>query len=806
MGPPVMTGHGRAPVERGATRTVPGCRPRRAPRMRLALGASLVLVVGVLGIGGTVTAGQIPAAAASTPCPEGVAQCVTFTPPGCTGTCLTVTAGPTVDIGAGQAIYISATNATVDPKNGATVQFAYCPLPSSGVEPPDPDCAAASLNGVPLNPVQVPDSPTGTVLFSFPSALDPAEQGNSPIPSSPLIAGPPSSSFFCDNDPANQCAIVVTDEGSGVGIDSQNQQLTSTNTVVVPLSFAPASNGCPAGDPEVFTDSAFSLEHFIPAAVDSTCAGSDGVAAVNTATETDQVIEDFAAGGTPIAFTDDPEDPAQVAALAKVPHAFIPVAVSATVMAFLGGDADPAGRVAGPLSTYDLTPNMVAGLISTSYLYTLGSDTMIPPLKCNEIKGCSSSNEPTYDAFDYLNPAPTGLVPPGDLGTFFSSVSSGSSYQVTDWMCAAPNVPYTVTLPLTSHGGKPTPVSVADVHTATATLTTPPGAGSQYWPPQGDPTATWPYPTCSAYPALPALSAAGADYGFAQTPALQAKNIRSYAYNGVGAPQLNGSVSLAGFGAMDWSEASYFGLFSASLQNAAGNFLAPTQSAIDDALNDATVGSDGVLKYDYDDTGDAAAYAMPLVTYAVVPTTAQPADQAAAAKALLTNLVTYSHGGGSIPLPPGYVPLPDDLDSAAMADISKDIVAAPPTPGTSSGSRSGRGSVFGSSGGSSGDGSFGTGGYASGSSFGGTPVSSSSATPQSPILRAVQAITQIPAAVLGLLTGKDGWLLGGLMITTLVLLAAGVALSGLVRLYTGRWPRPSWLYYPAPDQPAPAGG
>ena len=61
---------------------------------------------------------------------------------------------------------------------------------------------------------------------------------------------------------------------------------------------------------------------------------------------------------------------------------------------------------------------------------------------------------------------------------------------------------------------------------------------------------------------------------------------------------------------------------------------------------------------------------MPDITYAVVPTSTLPYDQAQAIKNLLTNMVTYSHGTS---LPAGYAPLPDALYTAALSDISNDI-------------------------------------------------------------------------------------------------------------------------------------
>ncbi len=114
---------------------------------------------------------------------------------------------------------------------------------------------------------------------------------------------------------------------------------------------------------------------------------------------------------------------------------------------------------------------------------------------------------------------------------------------------------------------------------------------------------------------------------------------------------------------MDSSEADFFGLLPASLQNAAGAFVGPSAQSINAALNDATTNADGTLSPNLNDTADAGAYPLPMVTYALVSTSPQPtADQATQLKDLLTNLVTYSHNGGSAsqPLPAGYVPLPSE--------------------------------------------------------------------------------------------------------------------------------------------------
>ena len=126
----------------------------------------------------------------------------------------------------------------------------------------------------------------------------------------------------------------------------------------------------------------------------------------------------------------------------------------------------------------------------------------------------------------------------------------------------------------------------------------------------------------------------------------------------------------AGFGIMDSSEASFYGLNTASLQNADGNFgRRPGQhrggrGRLTACPTDDLTCPAGTYKLDYTDGPSPNAYPMPDITYAGAHRPA-PAAQATAVKDLLTNLVTYSHGGGSLALPSGYAPLSDTLYQAA---------------------------------------------------------------------------------------------------------------------------------------------
>jgi len=108
---------------------------------------------------------------------------------------------------------------------------------------------------------------------------------------------------------------------------------------------------------------------------------------------------------------------------------------------------------------------------------------------------------------------------------------------------------------------------------------------------------------------------------------------------------------------MNWYEALYYGLDVASLENAAGDFVAPTEQSVDAALADATVNpTDGVLTYNYADT-DAAAYPTPTVVYAVVPTNL-PSSTAFAVSTELRSVLAVTTSADGSGVPTGLLPLP----------------------------------------------------------------------------------------------------------------------------------------------------
>lgn len=660
-------------------------------------------------------------------CPGGSSQCETFTPTGCSQDCFTVVAGPTVDVSspdAVQYVYLDLSNFPA----GDSARIAYCQTSSSGKPVqlvPDPECGFGTYSQeFDLSTINTPIGADGTAQASFPVPYAPP--GSEEITGLPVVPGPAKDTFLCDNGP-DYCALEVTDDGPGTGNGAQDPDDTSSNTVVIPLTYFTGADGCPGSDPLLQTDSSYSAASLIPAAVDSTCTESTGVVALNTQDDSESTISDFASGGADLAFTDDPADPVAIGDLAGKSVAYIPVGLSAAVFAYLGWSEDEDSNPFA-LDQYQLTPDMVAGILDSVYSSPNDSDLIVSQLNSDGFY-CDQKNQPQIilpngspcgddsqlDAFDYLNPLPSGIIAPTQFGAFMPEGAMGSSAEITDWVCNQANKPFNITVttepPTTKKDKKhpppptQTPETINDA-SAVSTLTDNPGP-TDAW----SGTGAWPYASCGAYHLLPTLGSAGSQYSMDTNPVLQAKDIRSYAYGG-GAVPLGGTPTRAAFGIMDWSEAAYNGLNVASLQNASGAFVTPSSTSILAALKDATpcpaTGSSdcpaGTYVMNYTDTSNSGAYPMPLITYAVVPTHPTDHDTGVAIKDFLTSLVNYSHSGGSLPLPPGYVSLPDSLYNQAMTEISSDITVPPAPPSQNASGKSSSGHSGASKGGSSGSG------------------------------------------------------------------------------------------------------
>ncbi len=695
------------------------------------LSVCLIAAVVTVGVMSAVTlgSGRFSVAGAATSQPAGLQSNVGLTPSHCTSDgargceaklpcssapCPTVDVSPNGDLQDGQSVTIK----TTDFPENQTVQTSFRVALCSGVtSSTDPSCLTGLWENSDYTPISIPVSENqaqhNLTTVTYPVFLNPSGEGNTVMPALDLLDHNNNTpGFYCDNS-KDPCDIVVTEEsgqGPAVGL---GPTVDATNSIIVPLKFRAQTSGCPTSAPQLTTYGSTSMEQLLPTVVDATCSGSTGVVALNTTLDTQSVVSGYASGLAAVGFIDNPQDAGQLSALKGKHYELVPVAISASTVAFLAGDV--LNSLSVPISTYNLTPNMVAGLITSEYESPTGnpkhsngqfdfadSDNLVsalaagsPSVTCAQIYECvpnnifSESNLDAFDLFNSLSPdaVQSGGVSPQSFGSFMPDVPTGASYETTDWLCNAPNPTTTATVLENVPGSNPvaTQVRVDDPNAAPATLTFAPQ--SSVWPPSGDPSAPWVFPVCKGISNFPSISGSSIFFSAAQSPALQAKNMRSWAYGGSELPlPQNQDDPLAAFGIMDSSQAQFFGLDEASLENASGNFIAPTTASVEAGLAAAqlctgsTASSNcpaNTYQFNYSNL-DPTAYPMPDVTYAIVPTSPQPAATATNIKNLLTNMINFSTSGA---LPSGYYPMPASMAKSALAELTS-IVTIKKTPPT----------------------------------------------------------------------------------------------------------------------------
>jgi ABC-type phosphate transport system substrate-binding protein len=134
-------------------------------------------------------------------------------------------------------------------------------------------------------------------------------------------------------------------------------------------------------------------------------------------------------------------------------------------------------------------------------------------------------------------------------------------------------------------------------------------------------------------------------------------------------------TDLLSFGYIGWMDSSYarlYGLPTAQIQNAAGEFVTATPESVTAALAAATVNPDGVTRSPDFTEADPTIYPLPVVSYVVAPTSVFEGDFNDFTKEkgdVLRGLLTYAAGDGQANLAPGYTTLPADL-----ADLTEQAI------------------------------------------------------------------------------------------------------------------------------------
>jgi len=673
---------------------------------RLAIaGAAIAIVLGVVGAAPASARshvarshGTIPYAAsrpaterfsAAPPCPS-IDVCQTIPPQCPTGTtCPTVEAGPTTELGPGEWVTISLYD-----WSSSYAQVYYCQDTAPLSTPPL--CADSGGEGLTLVNYSVQTYSTVPTTLSY--QVEEVDTTSSPLDGSIPGIGRTNGKFFCNS--ATPCSIDVVDTGSGnVGNPTPSQ----ATTAVIPVSFEPASSGCPSAT-TVNTQSEFGVDLLFPVAARVACQGANPSIAFNTAIDGLTALSSLASGSVSVAFTDDPEQADQQAVLSQGSYALIPIALSANVVGFVAENRQAVGQELFPLGSMELTPNMVAGLL-TGYYNSAGIADFVPcPTSGCIVPPCQAGTKKhpgtNCSLLAQLNYQP-GFLFTQQNEAFVRSDTAGSTGELFSWLCHAPNAAVTAL-------GNPY------TETDTGALMLETGLN-----PAGKPLAKC--PSDEQYPPLPAGSTT---YLAFDDPSQQ--SLKAY---GFVTPGTQVSNVLGGFTDMNWADAYYYGLSTAAVQNAAGKFVTPSQSSLDAAVTDATTNADGTIIPNYATT-DPIAYPMPSITYAVVP---KPLSASAAPpiQAMLTQVLNLTAGADTNDLPQGFVPLPSALYQQAQQDIANLTTANPSSGG---GGTSGGGGSSGGGGGPGGTGGSGGAGGSTGTGSPGSPVAATPATPASPTI------------------------------------------------------------------------
>ncbi|MGO9196237.1 MAG: hypothetical protein ACLQK4_03785 [Acidimicrobiales bacterium] len=548
--------------------------------------------------------------------------------------CPSVVAEPVNNLQPDQWVYLSLEN--FPPQSEAEVYL--CSDKTRLTTKTAPFCVVLGSAAFQYPSQQLPIFPNGADTTSFQVEGRPHTHGE--IPFSGEIPGEsegPKRNFYCD-DKANPCSIDVYDWSllPANPPPANKAVMQPADTAIIPLDFAPATNGCAHGL-SVVTTSDFSVEELFPGEAPFACKDKVASTPFDTATDSDIAVQSLVSGASTVGFIDDPQDPTlqQLLNSSGQHYAMIPVAASSVVVGYEAA-MQSQGLLMYPFHGFELTPNMVAGLVTYNYQFPYGSDVVKCPLP---------SMPAPCSALEDLNTVPT-FTPAGTYGAFIPSIVSGVTENLTDWLCHAPNKPFML-------DGK----LVRDPNTAAATFT-----HSSYEKP-------WPIKSCTTFDQFPPLKTPSAGvFNLVTDPSHQVKYLRLFS-----PPASYQSAPDAGFAPMDWGDARLNGLDVAALQNAAGQFVQPTAESVDAEISAWTISPAGYPIPDYTKAVKGG-YPLSTVIDAIVPTGKQSSTQQTAIASMMNDLLAYTTNPKTV-LPDGYAPLPASMAKSAKAELAAALLA-----------------------------------------------------------------------------------------------------------------------------------
>jgi hypothetical protein len=458
-------------------------------------------------------------------------------------------------------------------------------------------------------------------------------------------------------------------QGPGLGSDP-TWKCSWRKRIVVPLFFGPGLSGCPLRNTDFTAGGSPMLAQAMLSWQEGLCHGGNSVEISYNGTINENEARDFfQTGGEDVAFTTLP-----LTGTASHPFTYAPVAVSATSVAFWVDNS----ATNQPYSAIKLTPRLLTKMLTTSYAYTNDQcfPNPSPGVACD--RGVDNNPPGLFEDKDFLRYNPgTWNIGGGEWDT--PTVVSGNSdmtWETTGWIASnqaasdfLAGIPDPWGMRLDSYYGH-----------------------LQYPADQFVPADPYP-PVSFAYAPLFPLSNVVLYQSNNQPPGTSStldNTTGNPTYDAL-QPEPVGQRDL--FAIVDEGDAANFLFPVASLQNAAGKFVQPTDQAMAAAVKDMTVGQGGILSMNFKKK-DPAAYPLTMVIYAVVPTGGIPAAKAAAIARFLDFVASQGQQQGKQPgdLASGYLPLPESLRQQTLKAASEVLnqtgnpkkPAAPPSKSPSS--------------------------------------------------------------------------------------------------------------------------
>jgi hypothetical protein len=441
--------------------------------------------------------------------------------------------------------------------------------------------------------------------------------------------------------------------GTGAWDFGTNYQCAWAKRIVVPLSFAPTPSDCPVRTPDFSVIGSAMVGRAMESWQAALCQGSNPVSIQYDSAQGEPLArQDFLAGTDDVALTTLPGS-----GTTAHPYTYAPVAITAESIAFW---VDNPGT-GEPVSRMKLDPRLVLKLLTQSYSF---GDSCPPP---TGVSGCDNAvdgnplqifNDPE---FKKLNPRIAEPYQEPNLYNDYQvpTVLAGESdmtWELTRWIAA--NKP---ALGFLEGDFDPWGMHVNTDYLQQLGQSSAPGFPTYAL------TAMDPYPVVShLYVPVYPLSLVGQYQVENWAPGTETEQTNC-AGNGTNCtyqtvPLQNvGARSL--FSILDQADAAAYDLPTASIENGAGRYVAPSDATMTAALRAMTKASNGITE-DYNEASKVKdAYPLTMVVYAMVPTGGVSSAKAAKIAQWLDFIANEGQQTGTNPgdLPPGYLPLTESM-------------------------------------------------------------------------------------------------------------------------------------------------